>query len=274
MGEVFPEEFIAEAIRDLQPIVWTKSRFVENIGGLSPEQLAEARSILTRYAANFRQISSLSFRLEQETVEVGEESLPAVVRDRSYSASVTATRVPPSLHVAGADRNGNEILEILTPAGKISSGWFGLGGSQTACYIDGEFFFSEGGLLELAANVRHGMKMQHRIPYLATYVDAIGDGTYDVIGVASARSGAVREFWFCEETGMLHFAVGRSGTGAGHSFSEAVVVEYQEVEGIRYPRHWLRYESDRQIAAEAFIRQLELNGVSATRAGEMPDDSV
>ena len=228
-------DFVDKEIGDLQPLAWSRPRLGPS-EELSRSDLRTAKSTLSRYAANFARISSVSFQRRQEAAHFSGSGSRGPLDDMSFVLDVEATRQPLFLQMLGQDGRGAPISEIVTPVGKISNGYFGAGESAIPAYLDGELRFNVSDLMGRADSVQTGVAMTEDLPGLEEYVSSQAASRYDVIALTAKTSGAVSEDWFNEATGMLDYCVARypAVDGGKGALREALAFGYQDVGGILY----------------------------------------
>ena len=99
--------------------------------------------------------------------------------------------------------------EIITPAGKVSSGHWGQGASLVPPYLDGERNFLEKRILKYGDSVRENISMDYDLPGLAEAVKTkdVKNARYDLIEQTIEDDGYTTTYWFNRETGMLDFVI-------------------------------------------------------------------
>ena len=260
------EDVIDNSLKALQPVVWREPIFDGEPENFSPEDFVKAKEVLARYDANFSAIKSMSLRYQK--LETGLANLasarPAIDDMATMSFDIEATRAPLFFRLRGRIGKVDGVEEIITPAGKISSGHFGFGGSAVPAYLDGEGYFSGAALLKHGDCVRSNVPMEYALPGLAELAEKAKGKMYDVILLAEDGSDVTDEYWFDQEAGMLGFVVQRKGhadTGA-NPFCLARGFEYQSVGEIHYPKRIVSCEYDGQTKSEAHYADLVINGAS------------
>jgi len=259
---------------DLLPIGWTRPRFSGKPEEFTPEDFTKARTILDRYFGNFSRIGSISFRHEKKTSALEDNDFTRkFLRVRkavdNWTVDVEITRSPLYFRMEGALGDGRSIKEIVTPAGKISSGFFRSGESNIPVYLEGEELFSEALLLKHGDRIERARTMDLELPGLEDSVArAWQDRTqYDVIVLyQDAPPKLRRDFWFSRDTGMVEFVVAWLDVPdpKDRSLYDATAVTYCRAGDVLYPRRTVRYLRDYQLLHEEDVHDLVINGVPAS----------
>jgi len=254
---------------DLNPLLKSEAPSGTPSGGLSDADLATARSVVSRYAANFAKMSSLSFHREQSAWRVSQDGSRSPLRALDVALDVEVTRQPPYLQVSGKDGDGRAIEETVTPVGRVSNGYYSAGENQVPFYMDGEVLFRPGDLLERADRVQTDSAMTKSLPGLQDYVDAHRGSRYDVLALTVAASGTSWEFWFNRESGLVDFAICYAPAVSGKELAlrEAAAVEYQIAGGGLYWRRWELCDYSTGIEQSNEVTRLLVNGGPADGVG-------
>ncbi|MHC4477350.1 MAG: hypothetical protein ACYTEL_17015 [Planctomycetota bacterium] len=264
---VWPLEDLAnEVIDEMRPLDWQRQRFDGRAEHFSKEDLRKARRIVSRYFDNFSKIRSIKFD-QSKTCEFlvdNELTRSAISRKHTdahnYTFRVEATRSPVYLRIQGSLAGGELVAEIVTPAGKFTSGHITYAESFLPAYLDGEKWVNEYSLLKYGDRVKENVSMDYDLPRLAETIGSkdLGNTKYDVVEDKKDDVGLVNTYWFNRNSGMLDFLITRRtkpDTDASPIYS-VTMIDYYEANGLYYFKGYVCYDCDFQVKYQENITNL------------------
>jgi hypothetical protein len=269
------EDIADEVIEKIRPAEWKRQRFDGQAEHFSGEDLEKALRIVSRHFDNFSKIRSVRFEQVRRCEFPADNELARseIARKRSdahnFAFTVEANRAPAYLKIQGFLANGEQVEEIVTAAGKFTSGHIRYAESFMPAYLDGERWVVEYSLLTHGDRVQEDRRMDYDLPELAEPLRSkdLENSRYDVIEDIKDDVGLVNTYWFNRETGMLDFLITRRSTpkkDENPTYS-AAMIDYYRVDGIYYFKSYMAYDCDFHLRYEENITDLVLNGSRESR---------
>jgi hypothetical protein len=265
------DEITDEIISTVRPIEWQRAEFDGYPENFSYEDFEKAKVITKKYFDNYSKVQTVEFTMTRERIALTTNEFTkwflgeGKSRTDNYSVEVQLARSPLYLKMSGAFANGEEFQEIVTPAGKISSGHFGRGASWVPHWLGGEKFFLERAVLKYGSSVKENVSMDYELPKdfkehfdLSSYKN----NTYDVIESVHEDIGTTRSLWFNRKTGMLDFSISKKlDVKEGEiPFFDFCVITYGEVDGIYYPVSFVGLDNNFSTKQVEKMNGLVING--------------
>jgi len=257
-------EVILEAVEEItdkiKPVVWQQPDYSDLPKNLSGEDLETAKRLLSRFSENFSKIVSLSLHHEQKLTAVvdREYTRNALERPGGFSYRVEYAASPFYFKMQGT-YEGEDFKEIITPAGKISSGQVGRGASWIPQYNSGAFCFNLGTsyVLAEADSLEEDVAFTMNPPGLEEYAKRATDkaALYDVIvdyrKQAVVGGDLLTKFWINKKTGMVDFVTDeRIPPKDDNIFYSATAYEYEKTGEVYYLKKRVLFTKDCRLKFE------------------------
>jgi hypothetical protein len=268
LDNVSLDEIAQDVIEEVKALDWPgRVRFDGKALYFSAEDLEKAKRIVSRYFDNFSKIRSVTFK-QCSTSEV----LDDTQLTRSYAEKrialdnsvmhIKAVRNPMYLKITGTTGDGKEIDEVVTPAGKLTSGHIGFAESFIPTYLDGERWFFEYSLLKAGDRVREDVVMDLQLSILQDWFKRkdLENTRYDAIEDIKDDVGLINTYWFNRETGMLDFLITThvKANRRDNPIYSVLAIDYYDIDGTYYFKNFVCYDCDFQIKHEENITDLVL----------------
>jgi hypothetical protein len=270
--EVF-NQMAKDIAETIQPIRWHRPEF-DGKTELTPEELAKVKAVTARHFSNYQRIGSIRLRAKQTiTPLVDNAETRRYVKNRfgidSFDLEIIATHNPQYFAMRGRWGDDNNVREIVTPAGKFSSGHVGMGESWITAYLDGEIF-PELSLLQ-CGHLREGVAWTLPAPSqeFESYLNKQPQARYSVVQTFNRDDGWVQSHWFNEQTGLLERTAMHELDKNGNptklwSFS---VIEYAPYNGVQYVKRSLVYGQKMQVRLEFSTEDVNITPLDPIRPG-------
>jgi len=257
-----------------EPLRWEPPTFGEP-SGLAPEDAKVAHQVIDRYKANFQKINSLSFE-ETQVQTFTDKKLEEDFAERkgidNYTQTVELRRAPLYYKAQGTGGDGSIINQVVTPAGSFTDGSRGMPESWIPTYLDGEFLYAPGGILQLCDRLRRDVPMDLEVPEMAQlgHDPSQTSNRYDVLENDCPDYGFRRSFWFNRQTGMLDYVIGKKVVkpASGSDTYEVIVNSYYEKDGVFYLRKSAALGRECQAKVIREFHSLVLNGQKVEDPGQ------
>jgi len=238
--EVF-NQMAKDIAETIQPIRWHRPEF-DGKTELTPEELAKVKAVTARHFSNYQRIGSIRLRAKQTITQLVDSIKTRLYLAQhrginSFDLEITAMRNPQYFAMRGRRGDVQNFREIITPAGKFSSGQVGMGESFIPQYLDGEMYFLEGTLLQ-RGHLREGVAWTLPAPSqeFESYLNKQPQARYNVIENLKRIDGYLVSYWFSEETGLLERVAfhGIDKQDKPNRLAALTAIEYAPSNGVQY----------------------------------------
>ena len=268
------DKLATEIAETIKPNVWKRPEFDGQSDRLTSEQLAKVKAIAARHFSNFQRIGSLQMRATQTiSALVDNKEANGYVKARqmadNYDLEITGTRNPQHFAMRGRMGNDNSVREVITPAGKLSSGHVGFGESFIPAYLEGEQYFLELTLLKCGSSVQEGVPWTLPAPSqeFDSFLNSQPQARYSVIKNLNQGDGLMESYWFNEQSGLLERVTihNLDDQGRPKQMTAMTAIEYAPYNGVPYVKRSLTYGIKMQVRCEYTTHDVKIRPLDTTR---------